>query len=96
MTERVLLASDSVPRLAPHRRLRLDPQRGVWTVQAPERCFILDETAHAILSRCDGQASMAVIIESLCASFPDAPRDTIAIDVTHLLQDLADKGVIAA
>ena len=96
MTERVLLASDSVPRLAPHRRLRLDPQRGVWTVQAPERCFILDETAYAILSRCDGQASMAVIIQSLCAAFPDAPRDTIASDVTQLLQDLADKGVIAA
>lgn len=96
MTERVLLAENSVPRLAPYRRLRRDPQRGVWTVQAPERCFILDETAHAILSRCDGKASLTVIIESLCAAFPDAPRDIIAADVTQLLQDLADKGVIAA
>lgn len=96
MTERVLLVSESVPRLAPHRRLRRDLQRGVWTVQAPERAFILDETAHAILSRCDGQASLAAIIESLCATFPDAPRDVIAADVTHLLQDLADKGVVAA
>jgi pyrroloquinoline quinone biosynthesis protein D len=96
MTERLLLAADSVPRLAPHRRLRHDLQRGIWTVQAPERSFILDETAHAILSRCDGRASLTVIIESLCAAFPDAPRETIATDVTHLLQDLADKGVIAA
>lgn len=96
MTERALLVSKSVPRLAPHRRLRRDPQRDTWTVQAPERCFILDETAHAILSRCDGQASLAAIIESLCAAFPDAPRDIIALDVTHLLQDMADKGVIAA
>jgi pyrroloquinoline quinone biosynthesis protein D len=96
MIERVLLAAESVPRLAPHRRLRHDPQRDTWTVQAPERCFILDETAHAILSRCDGKASLAAIIESLCASFPDAPRDIIAADVTHLLQDLADKGVVAA
>jgi pyrroloquinoline quinone biosynthesis protein D len=96
MTERVLLVSNSVPRLAPHRHLRRDLRRDVWTVQAPERTFILDETAHAILSRCDGQASLAAIIESLCAAFPDAPRDIIAADVTHLLQDLADKGVIAA
>lgn len=96
MTERVLIAENSVPYLAPHRRLRHDPQRGIWTVQAPERSFILDETAHAILSRCDGQTSITAIIESLCASFPDAPRDIIAADVTHLLQDLADKGVIAA
>jgi pyrroloquinoline quinone biosynthesis protein D len=96
MTQRMLLAADSVPRLAPHRRLKRDPQREIWTVQAPERSFILDDIAHAIVSRCDGKASMAAIIESLCATFPDAPRDTIAADVTHLLQDLADKGVIAA
>lgn len=96
MTERLLLAGNSVPRLAPHRRLRHDLHRGVWTVQAPERSFILDETAHAILSRCDGEASLTVIIESLCAAFADAPRETIAADVTGLLQDLADKGVIVA
>jgi len=94
MTGHLLLTS--VPRLAQHRHLKRDEQRGLWTVQAPERYFVLDDTAHAILSRCDGQASLAVIIESLCASFPDAPRDTIAADVTHLLQGLADKGVIAA
>lgn len=96
MTERTLLASHSIPRLAPYRRLKRDLQREIWTVQAPERCFILDDTAHAILSRCDGKASLAAIIESLCASFPDAPRDIIATDVTQLLQDMADKGVIAA
>lgn len=94
MTDELVLTS--VPRLAPHRRLRRDEQRGLWTVQAPERYFILDDTAHAILSRCDGKASLAVIIESLCADFPGAPRDTIAADVTDLLQGLADKGVIAA
>lgn len=91
-----LLTFASVPRLTPHRRLKRDEQRGIWTVQAPERYFILDDTAHAILSRCDGVASLAVIIDSLCAAFPDAPRDTITADVTHLLQNLADKGVIAA
>jgi pyrroloquinoline quinone biosynthesis protein D len=96
MTARLLLTSASVPRLAPHRRLKRDLQRQIWTVQAPERSFMLDDIAHAIVSRCDGHANVAAIIESLCAAFPDAPRDTVAADVTHLLQDLADKGVIAA
>ena len=96
MTDRPLLTLASVPRLAAHRRLRRDPKRGVWTVQAPERCFILDQTAHAVIARCDGKASVGAIVESLCVSFPDAPADRIATDVTHLLQDLADKGVIAA
>ena len=95
MTARLLLNAASVPRLAPGRRLKRDLQRQTWTVQAPERSFILDDVAHAIVSRCDGKASLAVIIESLCASYPDAPRDTVTADVTHLLQDLADKGVIA-
>jgi len=96
MTSRLLLTAASVPRLAPYRRLKHDRQRATWTIQAPERCFILDETAHAIVSRCDGRASLAAIIESLCAAFPDAPQDMIAADATLLLQDLADKGVIAA
>lgn len=95
MTARMQLTPDSVPRLAPHRRLWRDPQRQIWTVQAPERAFILDDIAHAIVSRCDGTASLAAIIDQLCATFPNAPRNTIAADATHLLQDLADKGVIA-
>jgi pyrroloquinoline quinone biosynthesis protein D len=96
MTGRILITANSVPRLAPHRRLKHDIQRATWTIQAPERCFMLDETSHAIVSRCDGKASLAAIIESLCAAFPEAPRDTIAADTTQLLQGLADKGVIAA
>lgn len=93
---RRLLSPDAVPRLAPHMRLRHDKARDTWTIQAPERTFLLDETARAIMACCDGQASLDVIIESLCARFPDAPRDVIASDVTALLQDFSDKGVITA
>lgn len=94
MTQRLLLTQDCVPRLALHMRLRHDAVRDIWTVQAPERSFLLDEIARTILARCDGQAALSAIIEGLCASFPEAPRDVIAADVTTLLQDLADKGVV--
>ena len=93
MNERLLLTDDCMPRLAPHMRLRHDTARGQWSVQAPERSFLLDEIAHAVIARCDGRASLSAIIDGLCADF-SAPRDVIAQDVTALLQDLADKGVV--
>jgi pyrroloquinoline quinone biosynthesis protein D len=96
MTAGPVLAADSVPRLAPHARLRRDAVRGVWAVQAPERTFMLDETAHAVLARCDGATTLDGIVDRLCGAFPDAPRATIAADVAAMLQDLADKGVILA
>lgn len=96
MIARTSLAPDSLPRLAPHMRLRHDAARATWTIQAPERSFVLDALAHQVIRRCDGQARLDAIIDGLCADFPDAPREVIASDVTAMLQGLADKGVIAA
>jgi len=93
---RVVIDADVVPRLAAHMRLRQDRARGQWTIQAPERSFVLDDIAHAIVSRCDGVASVAAIVADLCAAFPGAPPDAVERDVAALLQDLADKGVITA
>ncbi|HVW72917.1 MAG TPA: pyrroloquinoline quinone biosynthesis peptide chaperone PqqD [Rhizomicrobium sp.] len=93
MSGRLSLTDDCVPRLAPHMRLRRDTARGQWSVQAPERSFLLDEIAHTVIARCDGQASLSAIIDGLSADFA-APRDVIAQDVTALLQGLADKGVV--
>jgi pyrroloquinoline quinone biosynthesis protein D len=83
----------SVPRFAPHVRLRLDERRGGWVVMAPERLFVPDEIAAEILKRCDGSASMATIIDALAAEF-DAPRDEIAADVQTLVAELREQGVL--
>ena len=96
MRDRVILDKAAVPRLAPHMRLRFDKAREVWAIQAPERSFMLDEVAHAIISRCDGKAAIGEVIDDLCAGFADAPREVIEADVMALLQDFADKGVVAA
>ncbi len=74
MTDRVLVDLESVPRLAPHMRLRFDKARDSWTIQAPERSFLLDGIAHAIVSRCDGEASIGVIVEGRCVAQPDASQ----------------------
>ena len=91
-----MIDAAAVPRLAAHMRLRQDKARGQWTIQAPERSFVLDDIAHAIVTRCDGVASMAAIIADLCAAFPGAPPEAVERDVAALIQDLADKGVMTA
>ncbi|HEX3431569.1 MAG TPA: pyrroloquinoline quinone biosynthesis peptide chaperone PqqD [Rhizomicrobium sp.] len=93
MSERDI-SDESRPRLAPHRRLKFDAVRRGWTIQAPERVFVLDEIAHAIVSRCDGEKTIGQIVDELCTAF-DAPREVVAGDVRKLLQDFVGKGVIA-
>lgn len=94
MKESPEIDSASRPKLAPHRRLHFDKTRDGWIIQAPERVFLLDGPGHAIVSRCNGDNSVAEIVDQLCATFPDAPREVIAADVTALVKDFADKGVM--
>jgi hypothetical protein len=35
VTERIIVGPESVPRLAPHMKLRFDKARDTWTIQAP-------------------------------------------------------------
>ena len=93
MSARALADDSSRPRLSAHRRLRFDEARNSWTIQAPERVFLLDEIAHAIVSRCNGEMTLSEIIDELCAAF-EAPRGVVANDAKKLVQDFTDKGVM--
>ena len=86
-------AETATPRLAPHYRLRFDAARDHWVVLGPERMFVPDEIAAEILQRCDGATSVAAMIDGFAAQY-DAPRTEIADDVTALVADLAEKGVV--
>jgi pyrroloquinoline quinone biosynthesis protein D len=85
--------ADSRPALATHARLQHDAVRQQWVVQAPERLFVLDEVAHAVLSLCGNGLTVAEIADQLGVEF-DAPPDEIRGDVLELLQDLAEKGIV--
>jgi len=87
------ISDESRPRLAAHRRLRFDEARKSWTIQAPERVFLLDDIACAIVSRCNGEMTVAEIVQALCTAF-EAPSDVVAKDVRTLVRDFADKGVM--
>ncbi len=95
MSGRVTIAAGSVPRLPRGVRLHFDKQRDKWVVLAPERLFVPDEVAVEIIKRCDGEASVAAIVDDLAKTF-EADRAVIERDVNTLLQDLADKGVMTA
>lgn len=95
MSGKVTITEQSVPGLPRGVKLRFDKQRDQWVILAPERLFVLDAVALEIVKRCDGEASVAEIVNDLAETF-SAPRDTILKDVGALLQDLADKRILAA
>ena len=95
MSQPVAISTDSVPRLPAGVKLRFDKHRDAWIVLAPERVFVPDPIALEVIKRCDGSASVTAIVDDLAKTF-DADRSVIEKDVSALLQDLADKGVMTA
>ena len=93
--QRMLVAGVTTLRFAPHVKFRHDETRGRWVVLAPERLLLPDDPAVEILKLVDGMRSVDALVDDLARRF-DAPREVIATDVTAMLQDLVDKGVLAA
>lgn len=88
-----MIAETVVPAFARGAKLRFDGVRDAWIVLAPERLFQPDEHAVEILKLVDGRRDMRTILDDLCARF-DAPRQTVADDVSAMLEDLASRGVV--
>jgi pyrroloquinoline quinone biosynthesis protein D len=93
--ERAIIAAASQPALPRHIKLRHDSARDRWTILAPERVFTPDPIAVAVLKLCDGARSVDTIAAQLAQTY-NAPKDCILADITALLQELADKGVVTA
>jgi pyrroloquinoline quinone biosynthesis protein D len=90
-----MIGEASVPRLPRGVRLRFDETRQKWVVLAPERVLVPDEIALEILKLVDGTASVSTIADALATKY-QASRGEVGADVMQLLQDLADKGMVAA
>ena len=82
-----------IPAFAPGVRMREDKVRGGWVVLAPERLFMPDEHALAVLKLVDGVRTVGAIVDDLAARY-DADRALIAGDVMTMLQDLTARGAI--
>lgn len=76
-----------------HIKLRHDQGRNKWLILAPERVFEPDDISVEVLKLCDGERTVREIAEKLASDY-QAPADVILNDITAMLQELADKGVL--
>ena len=60
----------------------------------PEGALKLQGPGRQILELCDGQRTLAQIVEELCRIFPSADSVRIASDATSFLERLQAKGAI--
>jgi pyrroloquinoline quinone biosynthesis protein D len=88
-----MITEATVPSLAPGMKLRHDAVRDSWVLLGPERMFVPDAIALEVLKLVDGVRSVGAIVDDLCARFA-APRETVAGDVSAMLDDLAAKGAV--
>lgn len=87
------LDTRSMPRFLPGVRLHHDQTRGQWVILAPERVIELDEIAHAIVQRCNGERSIETIVAELAGEF-DATPEEVGGDVQSLIDDLIGKRIL--
>ncbi len=87
------MSPDFVPKLAPKARLRFDRHSGKHMIVYPERGLALNDSAAAIVQRCDGTRTLREIAREI-AALESAEHDVVERDVIELLDDLARKGLL--
>jgi coenzyme PQQ biosynthesis protein PqqD len=87
MREKIMTAQ---PRLGVQARLQWDPVREKQVLLTPEGVLVLNATAAAILTLCDGQHNVSAIIAELNTQH-NCPVDQ---DVLTFLDRLANKKVV--
>ena len=93
LSQSKIVTLQAKPRLPRGVRLVHNEAQGGWVLLAPERIFKADAIATEILKRCTGDASVGTIVDDLAKTY-DAPSERILVDVTRLLQGLADKKLL--
>ena len=86
------IADTAQPRLARGVRLETDFATGKSILLFPEGIVELNETAHEILTRCDGR-TVSEIMEALAEEY-DADQAALASDVRETLADLHERRLI--
>jgi pyrroloquinoline quinone biosynthesis protein D len=80
-------------RLAPGVRLQTDRATGEAVLLYPEGILILNETAHEIVTRCDGKTTIAEIVVALAAEYESSAAE-LENDIAECLDDLRRRKLI--
>ena len=86
------ISGSAQPRLTSGVRLQTDSVTGKGVLLYPEGIIQLNETAHEIVSQCDGR-SVAEIVQALAKEY-DADVAALASDVRETLADLYQRNLI--
>jgi pyrroloquinoline quinone biosynthesis protein D len=86
-------AETARPRLARGVRLQEDKARAGYVLLAPERVLHLNGTAVEVLRLCDGERTVAELVDVLASRF-NVERARVAAEVMELLRDLAAKRMV--
>jgi pyrroloquinoline quinone biosynthesis protein D len=86
------IADTAQPRLAKGVRLQSDSATGKSVLLFPEGVVEVNETAHEILTRCDGR-TVSEIVQVLAEEY-DADPAALATDVRDTLADLQQRRLI--
>jgi pyrroloquinoline quinone biosynthesis protein D len=86
------IADAAHPRLAKGVRLQTDSASGKSVLLFPEGIVELNETAHEILTRCDGR-TLTEIVRELAKEY-DSNLAALAADVRETLADLQQRKLI--
>ncbi len=84
---------DAKPKLRRGVRLVHNEAQGGWVLLAPEKIFKADQIGAEILKRCDGEKTLAEIVQELAAAF-NTPVERVQEDVVALLQGLKEKQLL--
>ena len=83
----------SRPVLAARVRLQVDPVDGEPVLLYPEGLLRLNATAHEVLARCDGQATVEGIVAALGQEY-EVSAETLRTDVLECLAQLQGKQLV--
>jgi coenzyme PQQ biosynthesis protein PqqD len=86
----ITIDEQSRPSLARGVRRQNDAKTGEPVLLFPEGVLFLSETAHDIVSRCDGESTVASIISSLADEY-EADSATLRQDVLECLVQLQER-----
>ena len=89
----MLPSPDAHPRLALGCRLS-EPAGGEAVLLMPERAMKLNGPGLEIVRRCNGQRTVAAIVQELLALYPSAPPATIEQEAMQFLTRLWEKRAV--
>src|SRR6266850_7148266 len=81
------------PKISARARLQTDKISGKPVLLYPEGVLMLNPTGHAIVSLCDGQATVSELISALAARYQEA-SEKISAEVTGYLDRLRERNLL--